>query len=138
MTDPEISKALALTIGSSKTPWQVKHGMILTHEEAKALRDSSNDILEVIRNAEQAVIAKLSAKFQIVTVERALEIAELAGIEHINHIKYRGRFNKCTVPEKHEMRCLTDLVNIASKAAYAAGAATRLGADNAEITGLSG
>lgn len=27
MTDLEISKALALAIGSSKTPWQVKHGM---------------------------------------------------------------------------------------------------------------
>jgi hypothetical protein len=114
--------------------------MILTDDECREIYNNAmampeRSVVSAMRVIEAAVLAKLGAEFQIVTVERALEMAELAGIEHINHIKYRGRFNRCTVPEKHEMRCLTDLVNIASKVAYAAGAAARLGADNAAISG---
>lgn len=32
-------------------------------------------------------------------------LAEKAGFEHKNHIKYRGRYGKCTEPEKFEIDC---------------------------------
>lgn len=50
--------------------------MILTHEEAKSLSYSSDNVLDVIRNTEQAVIAKLS---QGVSVEPVLWASERCG-----------------------------------------------------------
>jgi len=52
-----------------------------------------------------------------ITKEQAIQMAEKCGFEHIDHIKYRGRFNKCTAFEKYEINRFHALV----QAAYEAG-----------------
>lgn len=39
------------------------------------------------------------------TKDEVMLLAEKAGFEHKNHIKYRGRYDKCTEPEKFEIDC---------------------------------
>lgn len=39
------------------------------------------------------------------TKDEVMLLAEKAGFEHKNHIKYRGRYGKCTEPEKFEIDC---------------------------------
>lgn len=50
----------------------------------------------------------------MISRELAIELAEKAGFEHINHIKYRGRYNRCTVGEKFEIDCFQRLCEIAA------------------------
>jgi ferritin-like metal-binding protein YciE len=52
-----------------------------------------------------------------ITKEQAIQMAEKCGFEHVDHIKYRGRFSKCTVFEKDEINRFHALV----QAAYEAG-----------------
>lgn len=48
------------------------------------------------------------------TVDRkkAIELAMQAGYKYIDHITFRGSYNKCTVPEKYEIDCLVRLCNL--------------------------
>ena len=61
----------------------------------------------------------MTTRTELVARETAIELAEKAGFEHINHIKYRGRYNKCTVSEKFEIDCFQRLCDLAYQKALA-------------------
>jgi hypothetical protein len=47
------------------------------------------------------------------TPEEIMQMVDEAGFEHKNHLKYRGRYNKCTVPEKFEIDCFERFATLA-------------------------
>ena len=51
-----------------------------------------------------------------ITKEQAVQMAEKCGFEHVDHTKYRGRFNRCTISEKDEINRFHALVNTAYEA----------------------
>jgi hypothetical protein len=55
----------------------------------------------------------MTTKTEWITRETAMELAENAGFEHVNHIKFRGRYNKCTVNEKFEIDCFQRICELA-------------------------